>query len=159
MKKSTSGKLALRFTSALIRFMLNIIFYILVVAFIIKGADYIYNFSYQVFGSVAKDEKPGTDVTVRIYRGETTMNIAAKLETNLVVVNKYSFLLKTKLKEYNIMPGTYVLNTSMDYNDILEVITDASNSIEKEESLEDAEAGTAGSARQEDGDAAEGGPK
>ena len=40
-----------------------------------------------------------------------------------------SFLLKTKLKEYNIMPGTYILNTSMDYNDILDIITNPANSI------------------------------
>lgn len=146
MKKSTTGKLALRFLTALIRFTLNIIFYIIVVTAIIKAADYVYHFSYQVFGSVAMEEKPGTDVTVQIFRGETTMNIATKLETKLVVTNKYSFMIKTRLKKYDIMPGTYVLNTSMDYDEILAIITDASNSIEKEESLEDAEAGTAGNA-------------
>lgn len=155
MKKSTSGKIALRFTSAIIRFILNVIFYILVVTLVVKGAVYVYHFSYQVFGSVAKEAEPGTDVTVQIYRGETTMNIAAKLETSLVIVDKYSFLLKTKLKKYDIMPGTYVLNTSMDYNEILAVITDASNSIAKEESLEDAESGITGNTGQ-DGDGAEG---
>ena len=157
MKNSTTGKLALRFTSAIIRFILNIIFYILVVVMVTRGATYIYNFSYQVFGSVAKDEAPGTDVPVQIYRGETTMNIATKLETSLIIVNKYSFSLKTRLKKYNIMPGTYILNTSMDYNEILEIITDSSNSIAAEESLEDAEAGITGNNGSAQGDEASAG--
>ena len=137
MKKSTSGKLALRLTGAISRFIINTIFYLVVVFVIIKGADYVYHFAYQVFGSVAKEEAPGTNVPVQIFRGETTMNIASKLETSLVIVNKYSFLLKTKLKEYNIMPGTYILNTSMDYNDILDIITNPAKSIAQEESIED----------------------
>ncbi len=137
MKKSTSGRLALRLTGAISRFIINTIFYLVVVFAIIKGADYVYHFAYQVFGSVAKEEAPGTNVPVQIFRGETTMNIASKLETSLVIVDKYSFLLKTKLKEYNIMPGTYILNTSMDYNDILDIITNPANSIAQEESIED----------------------
>ena len=127
----------MRLASAFSRFIINILFYFAVVFVIVKGADYIYHFSYQVFGSVAKTEAPGKDVTVKIYRGETTMNIATKLETSQVIVDKYSFLVKTRLKEYNIMPGTYVLNTSMDYNEILDIITNSSNSIEKEEDIDD----------------------
>lgn len=137
MKKSTSGKLALRFTGAILRFIVNIIFYILVVIVIVRGVNYIYHFSYEVFGSVSREAEPGTDVTVQIYRGETTMNIATKLETSLVISDKYSFYLKTKLKSYDIMPGTYILNTSMDYNEILAVITDAANSIEEEIGLDE----------------------
>ncbi|MBQ9119801.1 MAG: endolytic transglycosylase MltG [Lachnospiraceae bacterium] len=137
MKKSTSGKLALRFTGAIIRFIMNIIFYTLVVFVVVRGGTYVYHFSYQVFGSVAKAPEPGTDVTVQIFRGETTMNIASKLETSLLIVDKYSFYVKTQLKDYSIMPGTYVLNTSMDYNEILEVITNQANSIAAEESLEE----------------------
>ncbi len=123
MKKSTSGKLALRLAGAVTRFILNVIFYVLVVAAVYKGSTFLYHFSYEVFGSVARTEEPGTDVPVQIYRGETTMNIATKLETSLVIVDKYSFYVKTKLKNYDIMPGTYILNTSMDYDEILEIIS------------------------------------
>jgi UPF0755 protein len=61
------------------------------------------------------------------------MEIAKKLEFNNLIVNKYSFYLKTKFKDYNVFPGTYVLNTSMDYDEILTVITDQKNSIVKQE--------------------------
>lgn len=144
MKKSTSGKLALRLAGAVTRFILNVIFYVLVVAAVYKGSTFLYHFSYEVFGSVARTEEPGTDVPVQIYRGETTMNIATKLETSLVIVDKYSFYVKTKLKNYDIMPGTYILNTSMDYDEILEIISDSKNSIAAEESIESAKDGIGG---------------
>ncbi len=143
-KSSTSGKLVLRLTGAVTRFILNIIFYTLVVAAVYKGATFLYRFSYEVFGSVARTEAPGTDVPVQIYRGETTMNIATKLETSLVIVDKYSFYFRTKLRNEDIMPGTYILNTSMDYDEILEIITDAKNSIADEESIESAQEGIGG---------------
>lgn len=158
MKKSTSGKLALRLTGAITRFILNIIFYILVAAAVYKGATFLYHFSYEVFGSVARAPEPGTNVPIQIYRGETTMNIATKLETSLVIVDKYSFYFKTKLKNYDIMPGTYILNTSMDYNEILAVITDAKNSIAAEESIESAKDGIGGTKGGEgDGDGTDAG--
>ena len=144
MKKSTSGKLALRLAGAVTRFILNVIFYVLVVAAVYKGSTFLYHFSYEVFGSVARTEEPGTDVPVQIYRGETTMNIATKLETSLVIVDKYSFYVKTKLKNYDIMPGTYILNTSMDYDEILEIISDSKNSIAAEGSIESAKDGIGG---------------
>ena len=56
------------------------------------------------------------------------MDIASKLELNRVIVDKYSFYLKTKLQNKVIMPGTYRVNSSMTYDEILDIITDYSNS-------------------------------
>ena len=64
------------------------------------------------------------------------MAVCNKLESYKIVKNKYSFYLKIQLFEYKIMPGTFELNTSMTYNEILEIITDISNSIAEEEELE-----------------------
>ena len=86
-----------------------------------------------------KDPEPGYQVEVQILKGESTMSIASKLEVSNVIQNKYSFYVKTKLKKYDIMPGTFVLNTSMDYDEILDVITNISNSIAEEKSIEDTE--------------------
>jgi UPF0755 protein len=75
------------------------------------------------------------------------MDIATKLELNQAIKNKYSFYLKTKLQEYVIMPGTYIINSSMTYEEILAVVTDYSKSIVKDEEAEgtDAESGTSDS--------------
>ncbi|ABX42654.1 endolytic transglycosylase MltG [Lachnoclostridium phytofermentans] len=133
MAKSDSTKVALKITSAVLRVFLNILFYIAIILVLIQAVKITYNFSYQLFGSVSVEAEPGIDIEFQIAKGESTMDVARKLEAGNLIVNKYSFYLKTKFKDYNIYPGTFILNTSMDYDEILDVITDYNNSIVKEE--------------------------
>ncbi|HCL03450.1 MAG TPA: hypothetical protein DHW61_13750 [Lachnoclostridium phytofermentans] len=133
MAKSDSTKVALKITSAVLRVFLNILFYIAIILVLIQAVKITYNFSYQLFGSVSVEAEPGIDTEFQIAKGESTMDVARKLEAGNIIVNKYSSYLKTKFKEYNIYPGTFILNTSMDYDEILDVITDYNNSIVKEE--------------------------
>lgn len=116
-----------------------VIFYAIVVYGIKKGADYSYNFAYQLFGDVSVEAEPGRDVKITIMKGESTMNIASKLEDAKIVSNKYSFFVKLKLKKYEVMPGTFVLNTSMTYDEVLARITDYGQSISEETTVEDTE--------------------
>ena len=88
-----------------------------------------------MFGSVAVDPEPGRDREFQISTGESTMDIANKLENGNFIVNKYSFYFKTNFKEYLVQPGTYLLNTSMVYDEILAVITDYKNSIVREDEV------------------------
>ena len=141
MENKTASRLVLKAAGSVLHICLNIIFYVIIIAIVIKGCQYVYHFSYQVFGSVSKEAEPGHDIEFKILKGESTMEISAKLENSSLIVDKYSFYIKTKLKEYAIMPGTYVLNTSMDYDEILDIITNISNSIAEEETLEDFENG------------------
>jgi UPF0755 protein len=78
------------------------------------------------------DEAPGREIIFQINKGESKMDIAKKLELNQAIKNKYSFYLKTKLQEYVIMPGTYIINSSMTYDEILSVVTDYSKAIVKD---------------------------
>lgn len=133
MEKTTTAKLILKIAGAIVRLFLNILFYVIVAMLIVKAGTYTYQFAYQVFGSVPMEAEPGREVEFQVLKGESTMDIANKLEVSKLIVNKYSFYLKTKFKEYNIMPGTFILNTSMDYDEILEIITDINNSIAEEE--------------------------
>ncbi len=136
--KSAAVKLTLKITSFIVRLLLNIIFYILVVFLIINFSKSAYAFAYQVYGPVALEEAPGREVVFQIKKGDSKMDIATKLETYRVIENKYPFYLKTKLTEYVIMPGTYVINSAMTYEEILTVITDYSQSIVKDEDSEKA---------------------
>ena len=146
MANSNSSKGSNKAVRVLLNFALGIltvgiavIFYAVVVYGIRKAANYSYDFSYQLFGNVSVEAAPGRDVKVTILKGESSMNIASKLEDAKLVTDKYSFYVKLKMKDYEIMPGTFVLNTSMTYNDILEVITDYSKSIDAETTVEDVE--------------------
>lgn len=121
--KPATAKLVLKITTFILRILLNIIFYIVVIMLITSFSKQTYEFCYQVFGQVTVSEEPGHDIEIQIKKGESTMNVASKLELNKVIVNKYSFYVKAKLKKYNIMPGTFIVNTSMTYDEIFAVIT------------------------------------
>lgn len=139
-KRSITGvRVVLLIAIAILTIGINLIFYSAVVYGTKKGASYCYDFAYQVFGDVAVEAGDGRDVEVTIMKGESTMNIASKLEDAKVISNKYSFFVKLKLKEYDIMPGTFVLNTSMTYDQVLDVITDYSNSIDEEVTVDEVE--------------------
>ena len=121
--RSTSSRVALKVISTILKILLNILFYTIVIILLVKISGMAHDFGYQVFGKVTASEAPGHDSTIEIKKGESTMNIASKLEVNGIIVNKYSFFIKAKLKKYNLMPGTYKLNTSMTYDEIFNVLS------------------------------------
>ena len=130
---STKVKLTLKITSFVLRLLMNIFFYILVVILIVSVSKMAYDFTYQLYGPVTAAEAPGTDIIIQIKKGESTMDIASKLENTRAIKNKYAFYLKTKLQSLTVMPGTYEINSSMTYDEILDIITDYSASIIKQE--------------------------
>ena len=132
--KSQSTKAVLDIFGFLLGMILNIVFYAAVAFAIYFVSARVYEYSYQVFGDRVCEAAPGRDVQIHIDEGESTMDIANKLYMNKVVVNKYTFYLKVRLFEKDIMQGTFLLNTSMTYDEVLSVITDLSNAIVEEAS-------------------------
>jgi len=134
--KSTSVKATLKITSFIIRLLMNIMFYVLVAFLIVNVSKQAFQFTYELYGPVAVENEPGRDIPIQIKKGESTMDVASKLEVNRAIVNKYSFYIKTKIEDIAIMPGTYEINSSMTYNDILEIITDYSKSLIQDQDIE-----------------------
>lgn len=122
-KQSRNTKVAFKVTSSILHLILNVIFYVIVIFILVRACTYSYNFAYEIFGSVRVEQAPGTDRVVEVKKGESTMDLATALELKNLVVNKYSFYLRTKLTDQVIIPGTYTLNSSMDYDEILKIIT------------------------------------
>lgn len=137
--KQANAKLALRITSGVFRFVLNVLFYVIVITCIITFSKAAFNFSYQVFGDVTVDEEPKREVKIRIVSGESTMTVARKLEQNKIIVDDTTFYLKAKLSKVNIMPGTYVVNSAMTYEEIFEELSDVNNSLTTDEYQEEEE--------------------
>ena len=133
-QKNNSTKIAIDIISFVLHLLLNIVFYAIVIFAIYKVGITTREFCYQVFGDYTMDAKPGINAEITIEEGASTMEIASSLEMNRLIPNRYTFYLKVKLMGYNIMAGTYRLNTSMTYDEILEQITNYSNSIVQEES-------------------------
>lgn len=133
--RRTSAQLVLKITTFILRLLLNILFYTIVVILLVRACKITYNFCYEIFGQVTASAEPGRDIEIQINKGESTMNVASKLELNKIIVNKYSFYVKAKIKKHKIMPGTYSLNTSMTYDEIFSIITKPSN--EEENKISD----------------------
>ncbi|MDD5900594.1 MAG: hypothetical protein PUC73_06860 [Lachnospiraceae bacterium] len=123
-KQSQQTKAALDIIGYFLGVLLNLVFYAVVAFGIYYAATNVYEFAYQIVGDRVCEAEPGRDVEIHIEEGESTMDIAEKLYMNKVIVNKYTFYLKVQLFEYKIMQGTFQLNTSMTYDEILDVITD-----------------------------------
>lgn len=123
---SKNTKRTMRTIGGVIQIILNVLFYVLAIIVIMRFSTAAYELSYQVFGNVTVQEAPGVDKVITIEEGTSTMSIAAMLEEEGLVVNKYSFLIRTKITisdSHPIMPGSYTLNTSMPYETIIEIIT------------------------------------
>lgn len=131
--KNARTRVALNITSFILRLFLNILFYVAVIFAITRLSTMAYDFTYQIFGNESLEPAPGRDIYIQIKKGESTMNVAGKLEINRVIENKYSFYMKAKLNKQKLMPGTYLVNSSMNYNQILTTITDLSKNLEKKE--------------------------
>ncbi|HPU62698.1 MAG TPA: endolytic transglycosylase MltG [Mobilitalea sp.] len=134
---STFFKVTFKITSFILRLLLNIIFFVLVIVFVIYGSRTAFDFTYQLYGPVTVDPEPGRNVYIEISKGESTMEVAKKLELYRVIKNKYAFYLKTKLQSEVIMPGKYEVNSSMTYDEILDIITDYSKSLVQNEKIDE----------------------
>lgn len=126
-KSSVKTKLAFRVTHGILHIVLTIAFYCLVAFIVFRACKATYEFSYQIFGNVTvTDEAHKYDREVVIAESESTMSVARKLELYKIAKNKYSFYVRAKLGDESIKPGTYILSSDMDYDDILTIITDTS---------------------------------
>lgn len=122
MRKSNTSKIVLKMTGSMLQLMVNVIVYTLLILLIVRAGGQAYTFAYRIFGSVSMDTI-GMNVTIQIDEEEPDMNVASKLELNKVIPDKYSFYVKMKLAKAELQPGEFVVNTAMDYDEILAVLT------------------------------------
>lgn len=109
-------------TGSLLQVFINIIVYTILILLIVKAGGTAYTFAYRVFGPVRMDEV-GMDVNIQITEMDSPMNLASKLELTKVIPDKYSFFVKLKLSEVKVQPGEYQVNTSMNYDELLALLT------------------------------------
>lgn len=109
----------------LLIFVLNLIFYVIVVLGAVEACKITYSFSNEVFGDVMAEAPPGTDKEFVISEADDALTIAKNLEQAGLVSNAYSFYIRLKFSLSDktvVVAGTYHLNTSMTYKEILDEI-------------------------------------
>lgn len=123
---SKNTKRTMKTISGVIQVMLNILFYVIAIIAVMRLGAAAYELSYQVFGNVTVEAAPGTDKTITVEAGTSSMELASMLEKERLVVNRYSFLVREKItvsSSHPIVPGSYTLNTSMSYETIISILT------------------------------------
>lgn len=133
-EKLKTGKYLLSMSNSLTRFFFDILFYLFVAIAVVQCCKYAYTFCYQVFGSdAATTTADAKEVEFFIQSGDSTREVAKKLERDGLIKNDLSFYVKVKILKANILPGTYQLRSDMDYSEILDVIA-SFTAMEPEES-------------------------
>lgn len=128
MNDPYTRKLQVMLNSA--RYLLAICINILVLVLILYGVSRVcicgYHFCYAVFGTVTVDQGKGREKVFQVETNRSMYEVADKLQKQGLIVDKYSFYARTQLLEQDtviLRPGTYVLRTNMDYQEIIDILT------------------------------------
>lgn len=104
----------------------RILIYLLLAFFIVRGCTQCYHFGYEIFGSVSVDQKNGKEITFPVYKEDTMYQVAKRLAQKGLIVNRYSFYLRSEWMnptQNELRPGKYHLNTTMNYDQIINQLT------------------------------------
>ncbi len=121
-QKSTEAKVAVSILRFLMGLILNLIFYAASFALIYYLAGQAYTFAYEVFGSQVVDSTPGKSITIKVDKEDTMQDVAKTLEQQEIIINQASFVVRAVLTKKEIHPGTYTVNSSQSYAEILEIL-------------------------------------
>lgn len=112
--------------------LLKVLVAILVIVGVYKGATIGYEYGYRVFQEPAMTESPGVDIQVDITMGKTALEIGEVLEQHGLVRDKYIFYVQNLLSNYKdeLQPGSYVLNTSMTAQEMMEIMAESADETE-----------------------------
>jgi len=125
-KNAENDEVIFRLVYHVLVFIVEILIILLVAVGIIQCCEMSYQFCYEIFGSVSVEEGPGVDRDFEVKKSDSAYRIAERLQEKGLIKNRYSFFIRAFLTEKDqtvFHSGEYVLNTSMNYEDILNVLT------------------------------------
>lgn len=85
-----------------------------------------YHWCYEIFGAVTEEKEPGHSRIFEVNKGDNMKKVSKRLKERGIIVNEYTFLIRTKLMDQEkiiLRPGKYTLNTSMNYEEIINELT------------------------------------
>lgn len=145
-KKDTAYRAAVNGAKSVLR----ILVYICVILAIVFAGKTAYSFGYLIFDQhpMAATEEEGQDVTVIVKEDDSVYDIGKNLKAKGLIEDPVIFWVQEKLSDYSgkIKPGTYLLNTYENVNQMLSVLSGentegqpSQENSEKEESQEDSQ--------------------
>lgn len=125
-KQGNKNPVALQLVYHMLVWVLEILLVFLVIVGIIACCRRGYRFCYEVFGSVPAAEAPGQNKDFQVNEEDTMFQVAVRLSEKKLIVSRYSFYVRAALMDQSqlqLRSGNYVLNTSMDYEEIINELT------------------------------------
>lgn len=107
-------------------FFVELLVVVLIITGVMRLCQGSYQMCYEIFGSVTVEKPPGTRVVFEVGKDDTMYQVAGRLAGQGLIANQYSFYIRTELmnpSQLRLRPGKYVLNTSMDYEKIVNELT------------------------------------
>lgn len=103
----------------------KILFAIVIVMAIYSGALTAYDFGYRIFAEKPMSVTPGNEVEFVIEEGMGTAEVADMLEARGIIRDAMIFKIQNRLSHYSsgFLAGTYTLNTSMDNDEIMAILS------------------------------------
>lgn len=111
-------KMAMKIISAVIKVMIAAI----IVVVLYWGGKKGFEFGMSIFSQTAVEEAPGRDISVTVNSGMDVMDIAKVLKKEGLIRDDMTFFILAKLYEYEPVQGSYLLNTSMTSEEIIETM-------------------------------------
>lgn len=118
-----------KFIFKFVRVSFSLLVMLLIIAGLIKLANFCYDFGYRVFTETSVDSEPGRDVTVQVTADMSENDIGKLLEEKGLIRDSNLFYAQLKLSTYSgkLLSGTYTLNTSMTAKDMMAVMAYVEN--------------------------------
>lgn len=125
-----------RILRAILMFLIKLLLAVVVVVVIYHLGVYAYHFGHSIYDNKSVAEAPGWDVAIVLPEGCTVRETADILEARGLIRDADVFCIQERLSKYHggVLAGSYVLNTSMNAQEILAVLTGHAQDVtEKEE--------------------------
>ena len=124
---------------AVLETIIKVVVTVFIVYYVYQGAMLAYEYGYRIFTEPAMTtEEEGWDVTVTITPGKSAHEIGELLQGKGLVRDANIFFLQNLLSEYKdeLVPGSYVLKTSMTAKEMMEIMAAGPEDTESTESTE-----------------------
>ena len=87
------------------------------------GVRWAYRFGYSVFTTPTVDAAPGRDVEFTVLEGQSVRSVGEELVQNGLTASSAVFAVQARIYGYEILPGTYTLNTSQTIYEMLRIMS------------------------------------
>lgn len=106
--------------------LLRLLVYVFIIVAIIFAGKTAYSFGYLVFDQhpMTESKEDGQDVTVIVKEEDSVYDVGKTLESKKLIESPAVFWTQEKLSDYKgkIKPGTYLLNTSQNVEEMLAIL-------------------------------------